>query len=451
MIALCSRLLRGLWPRSLFARLTLTWMLSLLAGHLISAGNIAFHELRDERVGTGRYLAYDVSNLVKILERVPLNERPQWIQSFQRDSYQFALGNSSQINPKISSKNQRSLQAVSPLLQKLQQALGSAYTISSSATADEKFDISFHLQLHDGTPLMVQARIEKAGFTVGIVDGLIFLLQGLSLALITWIAVKQATHPLQQLALSADKLGTSLRCEPLSEDGPLEVARAAAAFNLMQKRIVDHMAERMQILAAISHDLQTPITRMRLRADLLESSEQRSKLHGDLDTMQVLVEEGIAYARSAHSSTEALCRVDLDALLESMVFDYSDADQDIQLEGHCGLALMTRPNALRRVLTNLIDNAFKYSDKVELRISSPNPQQISIAVLDRGPGIPEQELQAVLQPFYRVEASRNRDTGGTGLGLAIAYQLSLSLDGSLVLNNRVGGGLEARLTLPIMT
>ncbi len=117
--------------------------------------------------------------------------------------------------------------------------------------------------------------------------------QILCLAIFTWLAVRQATKPLAQLALSANKLGTSLRCEPLAENGPIEVAHAAAAFNVMQKRITDHMAERMQILAAISHDLQTPITRMRLRADLLESLEQRTKLNGDLDTMQSLVEEGM--------------------------------------------------------------------------------------------------------------------------------------------------------------
>ncbi len=187
---------------------------------------------------------------------------------------------------------------------------------------------------------------------------------------------------------------------------------------------------------------------MRLRADLLDSPSLRDKLHSDLNAMQALVQEGIAYARSAQGVTENTCRVDLHALLDSLVCDYLDAGEHLQFVGRIEQPIVTRPNALRRIVANLVDNALKFGECAEILVEVDPPHRVSIAVRDRGPGIPPSELSAVLQPFYRVERSRNRHTGGTGLGLAIAQQLAFALGGSLTLSNRDGGGLEARLTLP---
>jgi signal transduction histidine kinase len=277
----------------------------------------------------------------------------------------------------------------------------------------------------------------------------VLLLQLTMVAIFSWFAVRLATRPLMQLAQAADSLGPGQEGELLPEDGPQEVARAASAFNAMQRRIADQLAERMQILAAVSHDLQTPITRMRLRADLLDNTTLRDKLHGDLNAMQVLVEEGIAYARSAESPTEALCRTDLNALLDSLVCDYVDAGRSVRLGGHCAEPISTRPHTLRRIITNLVDNALKFAGDAEITVEDDASDRVCIFVRDRGPGIPEAELQAVLRPFYRVEASRNRETGGTGLGLAIALQLTRALGGTLAVSNREGGGLEAWISLPV--
>jgi signal transduction histidine kinase len=164
--------------------------------------------------------------------------------------------------------------------------------------------------------------------------------------------------------------------------------------------------------------------------------------------MQILVEEGITYARSAQRTTEEICRVDIDALLDSLVCDYVDAYHSVRLNGEIGMILSTRPNTLKRIIINLLDNALKFADEVEIHVNRASPELISVSVLDRGPGIPESELAAVLQPFYRVENSRNRNTGGTGLGLAIAQQLARALQGAITLANRDGGGLEAKLSFP---
>jgi signal transduction histidine kinase len=160
------------------------------------------------------------------------------------------------------------------------------------------------------------------------------------------------------------------------------------------------------------------------------------------------VKEGVAYARTLHGTSEAPTRIDPDALLDSMVHDYTDAGQQVTLHGAVGHALEMRPQALRRVLGNLIDNALKFGGSAELHVEAAERAGIVLRVLDRGPGIPPESLQAVFEPFVRLESSRNRETGGTGLGLAIARQLATAMGGALTLQQREGGGLEARLVLP---
>jgi signal transduction histidine kinase len=164
--------------------------------------------------------------------------------------------------------------------------------------------------------------------------------------------------------------------------------------------------------------------------------------------MQHLVEQGIAYARSTHAVSEAERRIDLHALLDSLVCDYGDAGRVVRLESRWREPVVTRPETLRRILTNLVDNALKFGDDVRLGVETAPSNGVAIVVSDRGPGIPAAELATVVQPFRRLEGSRSRDTGGSGLGLAIADQLAHALGGTLCLQNREGGGLMARLSLP---
>jgi signal transduction histidine kinase len=179
----------------------------------------------------------------------------------------------------------------------------------------------------------------------------------------------------------------------------------------------------------------------------MDESAEKDKLCNDLGEMEHLVREGVAYARSIHGSTEESRRIDLDSFLDSLVFDYQDMGKDVQLRGKSEAVVDTRPHALRRVLVNLTDNALKFAGAAELQIQA-NDGNLTLKIMDRGPGIAEEELAQVMQPFYRVENSRNRSTGGTGLGLAIAQQLASALGGSLTLSNREGGGLCAELKLP---
>ena len=433
--------LRRLWPGSLFARLSLVLCAGLLLSHALS-----LQLLRYERSATGKsmtlyYLAQDLATSVAILERVGPAERAGWVRRFERKNYRYVLA----AAPDASHMALRSPQ-VAELVASVQAVLGARYPVTATAPPASAGRLHLHLRLTDGTPLTVE--LFGAAMALSPWSLLLSGLQLLMLMLFTWLAVRWSTRPLAQLARAADALGPDQRGPALPEDGPLEVARAARAFNAMQRRIAAHLAERMHILAAIAHDLQTPITRLRLRADLMDDALLRDKLQGDLDAMQAMVEEGIAYARSMHGASEAPCRIDLDALLDSLVCDYLDVGQRIALSGRFGRPAHTRPHALRRLVGNLLDNALKFGTDVALTVT-PQPGGILIAVLDRGPGIPDRQLDAVLQPFYRLEGSRNRGTGGTGLGLAIAQQLALALGGSLALSNRAGGGLEARLLLAL--
>jgi signal transduction histidine kinase len=186
---------------------------------------------------------------------------------------------------------------------------------------------------------------------------------------------------------------------------------------------------------------------MKLRVEQMDDSPERERLWSDLEEMQHLVREGVAYARSMDGASEAAVKVNLDSFLDSLVLDYQDSGQAVELLGSSNAVLETRPHALRRVLTNLVDNALKFGGSAQVEVERDTQGVVCVRVLDEGPGIPEEELAEVVKPFYRVESSRNRSTGGTGLGLAIAQQLSQALGGTLTLSNRASGGLCVQLEL----
>jgi signal transduction histidine kinase len=430
--------LRQLWPRSLFGRLALIFLVGLVAAHALSFWLVFMERGHAARSMMANYLARDTASSVAILERVPPEERAVWLPRLERRNYRFVL--STALPPKA---------AESPLALQLSgavgQVLGPPYQVLASESAQGDVQMRLHLQLKDGTPLaieLMEPSMQVSPWVVGVLAAQLALL-----LLLTWYAVRLATRPLQRLADAADALGPGAPAQPLSEEGPREVVQAARALNALQARVASYLAERMQILAAVSHDLQTPITRMRLRADLLDDVALRDKLQGDLNAMQALVQEGIAYARSAHSANEPPVRADLHALLDSLVCDYTDAGRAVQLLSMPNLTVQTRPQALRRIIGNLVDNALKFAGAAEIAVSADEAGAVCIAVRDRGPGIPADQLQAVLKPFYRLENSRSRETGGAGLGLAIAQQLAETLGGHLELANRAEGGLEVRLQL----
>lgn len=431
------------WPRSLFARLTVILFIGLALAQALSFWlTLTERDQTMTNVMMG-YIEREVASSVALLDHLPADERAQWLPRLARRSYQFILGpgiNGGPLDAQLSARVAHSIA----------EGIGTNYPLTVNAVPGERERLQVHLKLEDGSPLTIDMR-PMSGAPLSPWLPLVMLLQLAVLVACCWLAVRLATRPLQALAVAADTLGPDLKAARLPEDGPSEVARAARAFNAMQDRMAMYMAERMQILAAISHDLQTPITRMRLRVDTMEGESDNSKLRQDLQEMEALVKEGVTYARTLHGATEVPCRVDPDALFDSLVCDYVDAGQAVSLQGQFGAPMMTRPQALRRIVGNLVDNALKFGGAAQIEVAPSRDGHATVVVSDRGPGIPAESLDAVFQPFYRLEGSRNRSTGGTGLGLAIARQLALAMDATLTLHNRVGGGLEARLTLRNLT
>jgi len=427
------------WPRTLFARLALILCIGLAAAQMLSFWlTLTERDQATTNVMMG-YIEREAASSVALLDHLPAAERAQWLPRLARRSYEFILGPGITGTPPDARLSKVVAKSIAD-------GIGTEYALTVNAVPGDKERMQVHLQLTDGTPLTIDMR-PMSGVPMSPWLPLVMALQLIVLAACCWLAVRLATRPLLALAVAADTLGPDLKAARLPEDGPSEVARAAKAFNAMQDRIATYMTERMQILAAISHDLQTPITRMRLRVDVMDEGPQHAKLQQDLQEMETLVKEGVTYARTLHGAAEAPCRIDPDALLDSLVCDYIDAGKDVSLHGAVGAALVTRPQALKRILGNLVDNALKFGGAAELEVSAQADGVVTIAVLDRGPGIPADSLEAVFEPFVRLETSRNRNTGGTGLGLAIARQLTLAMDATLSLHNRTGGGLEARLTL----
>ena len=275
---------------------------------------------------------------------------------------------------------------------------------------------------------------------------LILLVLLLSVALLAALAVRTLTRPLSILADAAAELGCDIRRPPLNATGPLEVRRAAQAFNTMQERLIRYIEDRDRILAAVSHDLKTPITRLRLRTELLDDSPLRGKFQADLDDMQRMAQASLDFLRGGEY-TEPMAPLDLNALLECLQEDAEDAGQEVRIAGAARQPLRCRPLALKRCLSNLVDNALKYGQRAEIAVVD-TPERLALTIHDDGPGIPATELERVFEPFFRLEGSRSRDTGGVGLGLSIARNIARAHGGELTLRNHPQGGLEAVLELP---
>jgi len=273
---------------------------------------------------------------------------------------------------------------------------------------------------------------------------LAFVLMTLAAAVLTLWAVRRLTAPVATLAAAAERLGRDVNAAPLPEDGPSEVATAAAAFNTMAGRMRRLLQDRSFMLAAIGHDLRTPITRLKLRAEFMEDDEQRRKMLSDLDELEAMVSAALAVGRDT-SIDEPPSEVDLVELVRTVLDETADARPDsaekLTYSGPDHLTVRARPFALKRAVTNVVSNAVKYGGCASVTLGA-------LTVEDEGPGIPPDDLERLFQPFQRLEQSRSRETGGVGLGLTITRNILRAHGGEATMGNRPGGGARATMTLP---
>ena len=316
--------------------------------------------------------------------------------------------------------------------------------------------VSLLLHLHERSALMAAGHLHPGlsalealplrfiwhvSLTLGIVLG------------VALVAMRWATRPLGQLAHAAKAFAHDLNTPALPEEGPAEVRSAAEAFNFMQQRIRQLVTERNRALAAVSHDLRTPLTRMRLRAELIDDPALQARLNADIDAMQVMVNSVLAYFRGLEDQ-EAAQAIDMEVLLFSLVEDEQALGRPVRLRERAPGApplgpLVGRLSLLRRAVANLIDNAAAHAPQVTVAIEA-EPGHLNLVVEDNGPGIPPEQLDRVLEPYVRLDPARSMGRGGVGLGLAITRDAMACHGGQLRLENRSGGGLRAVLRLPLL-
>ncbi|MFO1129726.1 MAG: ATP-binding protein [Rhodospirillales bacterium] len=268
----------------------------------------------------------------------------------------------------------------------------------------------------------------------------------LGILVLSILLVRSINAPLRDLARAADRIGRDITAEGAAATGPREIRQVAGAFNTMQARIGRLIADRTQMLAAVSHDLKTPITRLRLRAAFIGDAEARRMVEADLDEMEKMLEAALVFLRGEATQEESRT-VDLVSILRTICDQAADAGHDVALSGAERAPLLCRPLALKRAFSNLVDNAIKYGTRARVSIAD-EPDEMIVTIDDDGPGIPEGEHETVFEPFYRREGSRNRETGGTGLGLTIARTAVRARGGDISLANRPGGGLRLVVLLP---
>ncbi|VAW91695.1 sensor histidine kinase [hydrothermal vent metagenome] len=454
-----------LLPQSLFGRLALILLSGLLLAQLLST-LLQFHD-RGQRLfqASGAQSAERIAEIVRLLDSENSEGRQQLVAILNVPPLKVSLSIPIWLNS-------QAIVAGSPSAEfrdRLETFLGKRYPLKVVVSDQPAMNIQHkgsgsmmhmqhmgmtgpdalvflaQVQLSDGRWVTFENRIGNEFFansTMLLVNLAVLIIIVL---LVTLIAVRLATRPLTLLAKQADKLGTDINQPPMVETGSTEMRHASHAFNTMQRRLQRFIEDRSRLLSAISHDLKTPITRMRLRAEMLDEAEQRDNFIRNLDEMQAITSDTLDFLR-ADDAGENIEDVDICTLLKTIKDQADELGQNVEIK-FCEVdSYLARPQALKRCIVNLVDNAIKYAGSAEITASESN-NTLLISVCDSGLGIPEQQLEAVFKPFYRLETSRSRETGGTGLGLSIARNIALSHGGDLQLANRKDGGLKATLTL----
>lgn len=307
--------------------------------------------------------------------------------------------------------------------------------------------LTIAVQLSDGT--WMNARIRAPPFPLFFSTGLLLSLS-LTVIVVFSVTARAINRPLAGLARfgeAAEALGLDIEnAPPLDESGPVEIRKAAHAFNGMRERIQSLIEDRTRMLAAMSHDFRTPLTRLRLRVEFFPESPERSKMLRDIADMEEMVDVTLRFINDgvADEHREA---VDFVSLLTELSIDLETELPEFELNGVRTVRVTCAPVSIRRAFTNLINNAKQYGHSAQIAVSL-TPNEVIVEVRDHGPGVPEAERENVFQPFYRLEPSRSRESGGSGLGLAIARSVIRAHGGDISLHDAPGGGLLARVKLP---
>ena len=434
-----------LWPRSIAGRATLTLIAGVLA--VLCAGAMVWwlSIARGDGPPGSRITFESIASVAALVDRLPPELRAAALQAATTDDYGLDWTPDQRLRPLreggweprwIKRQLRHSLEA---------RGLSTVEVDVAAGHPGADRSIGARVRLSDGSWLIISVRDRMHGppRLIAFVSGIGVV--ALGLAGLAILVVRRVTAPLGRFSAAAARLGTDVKAPPMEESGPTEIREAAEAFNQMQRRIRRFVDDRTRMLAAISHDLRTMLTRFRLRSEYIDDDEQRTKALADLAEMQTMLDATLSFARD-DASAEPRTSVDLSSLLQTLCDDLADAGQPVAYEGPDRVTIACRPAALRRAIANLIDNAVKYGGGATVGLSD-GADEVMIRIADRGPGIPEIDRERVFAPFYRMEESRSRETGGTGLGLALARNIVRGHGGDIAFHDREGGGLVACIVL----
>ncbi|MDH4061834.1 MAG: ATP-binding protein [Aquincola sp.] len=466
--------MRSLWPRSLFGRMVGVLAFGLVLSQVLSAWINWAERDRVLLEAAGMQPVQRVADVVRLLDSLDATERerivrilnvPPLVVTLDREPMpeeaqdeagmhlrmfaamlRAALGDARPLRVAVRDDAPPAPRSVPPWAGDHARMMGLGAGLHGRAAAAGGIPLVTQVQLTDGRWVTFDTALprEAAGLPMRLLLTLTVLL--LVVLALSSVAVRWLSRPLRTLAEAAEGLGKNIHQAPLAEDGPTEVRRAAQAFNTMQSRLARYIDDRTRVLAAISHDLKTPLTRLRLRAELLDDDDLRQRFERDLGEMQTMVTDALAALRGLDGPAQSV-PVDMMALLESLQADQRELGREIDIEGGTTAPLTGDPLRMKRCIGNLLDNAVTHGRRAHVRVED-SAKALTLRIRDEGPGIPGDMLERVFDPFFRLEGSRSRETGGTGLGLSIARNIARAAGGDITIANRPEGGLEAVLTLP---
>ena len=457
--------LRQIFPHSLGGQLLAMLLLALAITQGLSLLLLTDERNRAVRAALGLEAAGRAANVVLLLDDAPTGLRPSILRAADSPLVRFTVEpepeaphNSSDADiilrqiRQILGEPEREVRAdvhaltrdPFPLPDGMPDAMRQMHEAMMAGRTDP-IELTLSIRLSGGEWLNVRTMFHRPGPQLSPQALLPLLLMAVAVVLVAWWTARRVVGPMRVLAIGADRLGRGLETDPLPMTGPAEVRDTTQAFNRMKIRLTRFVNERTHMLAALSHDLRSPLTAMRLRIEMLDETEDSIRLKALVEEMQAMVEATLEFARGV-AKAEPAASVDLTSLLGDLVNDVGGGRAT--LASSEPLFATIRPHALNRALRNLIDNAVRYGGSAKVSVTQ-QPGMAIISIADTGPGLPDDRLEAVFEPFVRFESSRSRETGGVGLGLAIARTIIQAHGGSVVLRNFPERGLETVVRLPI--
>lgn len=458
-------MIRRLWPQSIGAQLLVMLLLALGVSQGLSLLIFSDERHRAVRAALGYEAAGRAANVAQLLDEAPESLRPQIVLAANSPLVRFWIDSASAVDHSghdshgIAERLRRTLGDPSrevlveihdrtdtmPGIEDVPHSMRQMHA-AMLAERTGPLELAMSIQLASGEWLNVRSMFHRPVAQWLVSDIAALAIAAVLVALVAVATAIRIVRPMRTLADASDRAGKGEELAALPESGPREIRDTVRAFNEMQDRIRRFVTGRTRMLAALGHDLRSPLTAMRLRIELIEEGEDRDRLEALVDEMQTMVEATLAFARG-EAETEETVAVDLRDLLQDLVGEMHRANI-AGLGEAATVVARVRPVALKRALRNLIDNAVRYGGQAEVGLSRDGDNAI-ISISDNGPGLPEDQLEAVFEPFRRLETSRSRETGGTGLGLSIARTVIRGHGGEVTLQNRRTGGLKATVELPL--